>query len=212
MARTFIRVIRLGKWFPPGDKLAAAIARLIILREDLMLELRGIKAPKLPELDEHSEQWRRLFFFRSSIRTLWEIQGTLTTIRMNPEFKRILKKQSIQEQNDLSRICAKLNAAASLMKDLRNALGGHVLQEKVAEAIDNLADDRWGVLEVGSAIKGTHFKMAGDLVAEMFVAGVHETEKAAKTESDLKTLAELLPVVERLENVLVMYTDARGLI
>lgn len=148
MTRTYIRVVRLGKWFPPGDPLAASVARLVILREDFMVELRGILASTLPELDEHSEHRRRTYFFRNSIRTLWEIQGALTAIRMNPDFKRIVRKRPQQEQTELSQICAKLNAAASLMKNLLNSLGGHVLPEAVAKAIDDMAYDRWGILEV----------------------------------------------------------------
>src|SRR5882762_8625753 len=52
---TYIRVVRLGKWFPAGDPLAAAIARLSILREDFMLELRGIYAKSITALDTHSD-------------------------------------------------------------------------------------------------------------------------------------------------------------
>src|SRR5258708_35192649 len=87
--KTYIRVVRLGKWFPPGDPLAASVARLSILREDFMLELRGIYANSIAALDTHSDAWRRMYFFRSSVRTLWEIPGALTTIRANAEFKRI---------------------------------------------------------------------------------------------------------------------------
>ena len=98
---TYIRVVRLGKWLPAGDPLAASMARLIILREDFMLELRGIYATSISALDTHSDAWRRMYFFRSSVRTLWEIQGTLTMIRTNPEFKRILQRRSAKEQNQL---------------------------------------------------------------------------------------------------------------
>jgi hypothetical protein len=209
---TYIRVVRLGKWFPPGDPLAAAIARLSILREDFMLELRGIYANSITALDTHSDAWRRTYFFRSSVRTLWEIQGTLTTIRMNPEFKRILQKRSAKEQNQLQQISSKLNAAASLTRDIRNAMGGHVLPEAVTRALDHMSSDRWGVLEFGSVIGATHFKIAGELIVEMLVADIPENKKLAKLEADMKTMASLLPVIQSLELVLAMYADARGLI
>lgn len=209
---TYIRVVRLGKWFPAGDPLAASIARLSILREDFMLELRGIYASSITALDTHSDAWRRMYFFRSSVRTLWEIQGTLTTIRANPEFKRILQRRSAKEQNQLKQISSKLNAAASLTKEIRNAMGGHVLPEAVTRALDNMSYDRWGVLEFGSVIGATHFKVAGELIAEMLVAGVPEKNKLVKLEADMKTMASLLPVVESLELVLEMYASARGLV
>lgn len=212
MSKIYVRSIRLGKWFPPNDPLAASIARLVILREDFMLEARGILARNVSELDAHSEEWRRIYFFRNIIRTLWEIQGALTTIRMNPEFKRMLKKESPREQHELSQMSAKLNAAASIVGELRNALGGHVLSESVAKALNNLTYESWGFLEVGRTIGATHFKMAMQLVVEIFVAGIPENQKRSKLENDIGTLANLLPVVERLEKVIVMYAVARGLI
>src|SRR5260370_27128549 len=131
---TYIRVVRLSKWFLAGDPLAASMARLSILREDFMLELRGIYASSITALDTHSDAWRRMYFFRSSVRTLWEIQGTLTTIRTNPEFRRILQGRSPREQNQLKQILSKLNAAASLTKEIRNAMGGHVLPQAITRA------------------------------------------------------------------------------
>jgi len=134
--RTYIRVVRLGKWFPARDPPAGSMARLMILREDFMLELRGIHARSIPLLDVHSNIWRQMYFFRSSVRTLWEIQGTLTTIRTNREFKRILQRRPQSEQNQIKRISSKLNAAASLTREIRNAMGGHVLPEAVTRALD----------------------------------------------------------------------------
>jgi hypothetical protein len=209
---TYIRVVRLGKWFPAGNPLAASIARLSILREDFMLELRGIHANSIMALDTHSDHWRRMYFFRNSVRTLWEIQGALTAIRSNAEFKQILQKRLVAEQNQLKQISSKLNAAASVTKEIRNAMGGHVLLEAVTRALENMPSDRWGVLEVGSVIGTTHFKMAGDLISEMLVAGVPENQRVRKLEENIRTMASLLPVVKSLELVFEMYTTARGLI
>ncbi len=209
---TYIRVVRLSKWFPAGDPLAASMARLSILREDFMLELRGIYASSITALDTHSDAWRRMYFFRSSVRTLWEIQGTLTTIRTNPEFRRILQGRSPREQNQLKQILSKLNAAASLTKEIRNAMGGHVLPQAITRALDNMSSDRWGVLEFGSVIGSTHFKVAGELIAEMLVAGVPEDKKLEKLKADMKTMASLLPVIQNLELILEMYASARGLV
>ncbi|SRR5258708_2816713 len=209
---TYIRVVRLGKWFPAGDPLAASIARLSILREDFMLELRGLHASSIALLDVHSDAWRQMYFFRSSVRTLWEIQGTLTTIRSNPEFKQIFRRSSPTEQNLIRQISSKLNAAASLTKEIRNAMGGHVLPEAVSRAVDGLSYDRHGVLEFGAVIGATHFKVAGELIAEMLVTGVPEDQRLPTLQAKMKTMAGLLPVVQALEVVLAIYADARGLI
>ncbi len=209
---TYIRVVRLAKWFPGGDPLAASIARLSILREDFLLELRGLHASSIPLLDVHSDAWRQMYFFRSSVRTLWEIQGTLTTIRSNPELKRIFLRSSPTEQNLIKQISSKLNAAASLTKEIRNAMGGHVLPEAVNRTLDGLSSDRFGVIEFGAVIGATHFKVAGELIAEMLVTGVPEDQKLDTLKTKMKTMAGLLPVVQALEIMLAIYADARGLI
>jgi hypothetical protein len=36
------RIIKLRKWFPADDPLAVPVARLCILREDFLLEMRGV--------------------------------------------------------------------------------------------------------------------------------------------------------------------------
>ena len=40
-----IRYISPRKWFPAHDPIAATVARLCILREDLYIELLGLAAP-----------------------------------------------------------------------------------------------------------------------------------------------------------------------
>jgi hypothetical protein len=168
------------------------MARLMILREDFMLELRGLYATSISALDTHSDAWRRMYFFRSAVRTLWEIQGTLTTIRSNPEFKRIFRGMSPKEQNTIRQISSRLNAAAAPTREIRNAMGGHVLPDAVSRALDNLAYERFGVLEFGAVIGTTHYKVAGELIAEMLVTGVPEKQKMAKLEATMRTMADLL--------------------
>jgi hypothetical protein len=82
----------------------------------------------------------------------------------------------------------------------------------VTNALDNMPSDKWGVLEVGSVIGTTHFKMAGELIIEMQIAGVPENQRVAKIEENIRTMASLLPVVKSLELILEMYTTDRGLI
>jgi hypothetical protein len=47
--------IKLAQWFPPNDPLAMQIARLCVLREYYMLEMRGLTSGDLRELDVHSD-------------------------------------------------------------------------------------------------------------------------------------------------------------
>ncbi len=212
MAKVYIRAVRLGKWFPPNDALAVQIARLCILREDLMLQLHGLHAERIKALDLHSTAYRRTYFLRSAVRTMWEIQGANTVIRSNPAFKKMLAKCSPGDQRKLKEITRKLNAAAPLVQRLRNALGGHVDTDYVAIALKEMEWERFGFLEVGARIKETHYQFAGELVAEMLVPGVPPSERFAQLEKDMVTIAGLLPIVQALELIIATYAEARDLI
>ena len=86
------------------------------------------------------------------------------------------------------------------------------MPEAVALALETMPSDTWGVLEVGSVIGATHFKMAGELIREMLIAGVPDDQRVVRLETSIRTMASLLPVIKNLELVLAMYADARGLI
>src|SRR5690349_16080987 len=90
--RSHTTYIPIKDWFPSDDPVAAAVARLLILREDLYLELRGIVALPIPPLDECSEDWRMVYFFRNSVRTLLEIRGAIEFLSQQKAFFRQVKK------------------------------------------------------------------------------------------------------------------------
>ncbi len=87
-----------------------------------------------------------------------------------------------------------------------------MLPEAVNRTLDGLSSDRFGVIEFGAVIGATHFKVAGELIAEMLVTGVPEDQKLDTLKTKMKTMAGLLPVVQALEIMLAIYADARGLI
>jgi len=85
-----IKAIKLRSWFPPGDPVAGAVARLCILREDLSLELYGIVGARFENIDNNSAEFRRMYFWRNSLRTLEEIKHSLNKINAQPSFRKAL--------------------------------------------------------------------------------------------------------------------------
>ena len=106
---------------------------------------------------------------------------------------------------------SKLEKAKPLVEEIRNSLGGHVLQRSVELALNNMALDRWGYIEVGDVLGKTHYKFTGELVGEILLAGVPETERENELGRQFKTIAELLPVFELTDILLMMYIRARKL-
>jgi hypothetical protein len=70
MARSQTRVFKLRRSFPANDPIATTVATLCVLREDFLLELKGIVADKLEELDGNERAYRCTYFCRNSLRTL----------------------------------------------------------------------------------------------------------------------------------------------
>ena len=71
---------------------------------------------------------------------------------------------------------------------------------------------KYGYIEVGRTLKETHYKFAGELVIEMLVAGVPESQQQAEAVRHFRTIANLLPVFALTDVILTMYVDARRLV
>ena len=103
MPRSHLRPITLSKWFPSNDHTATVVARLCILREDYRLEVEGLikkdfnpfdvgsSVSKPDSLDGNSSSWRRLYFFRSSLRTLEEVRSAIDGLFVDSEQKKLLQ-------------------------------------------------------------------------------------------------------------------------
>jgi hypothetical protein len=212
MIKTYVREMKLRRWFPPNDRFAATVARLSILREDFGLEMWGIYAGRIGSLDKHSAQWRRLYFWRNLVRTLWEIRRALETLFTLPEFKRLLREQPLRRKRKFDDLLKKLSAGQVIVKGIRDSLGGHVLQRSVEKALNSMSFDRWGYIEVGRTLRETHYKFAGELVGEILLAEVPEAQRVSEAERHFRMVAELLPVFELIDIIFSMYAGARKLV
>jgi hypothetical protein len=212
MADKRILEIKLAQWFPPNDPLAMQMARLCVLREYYMLEMRGLTSNDLRELDTHSDAWRRLYFLFNSVRTLWEIQSAITVICGNAEFKQIRASREAKEEAELQELVSKLNAAIPALKIIRDSLGGHVSQQALQAALNAMDAAKTGELEIGRTKSETHYKFARQLVLEVMLTGIPEEQRAHEYKRYLGILAALLPVIESLETLVIWYAQHRGLV
>jgi hypothetical protein len=212
MSKVYVHQMNIRRWFPPNDRYAACVARLCILREDFDLEMSGLYATSIKTLDRHSTVWRRLYFWRNLVKTLWEIRRTLETLNTVPEFKRVLKRQPSGTRNEFGAMVRKLETDQSLVQNIRDALGGHVLQRTLEQALNDMPLDRFSYLEVGRNLKTTHYKFAGELVVEMLLADVPEARRQAEAERHFRTIAKLLPVFALTDIIFTMYVSSRNLL
>ena len=205
-------IVKLRKWFPPNDPLAASVARLCILREDFMLECRGVQPKEIEGLDHHSDKWRRIYFHRNMVRTLMEIRNAMVTLEREPEFKRLLQKQPKPKQDEFRRLVKEFNQAHERIKEIRNSIVAHVLQGTMQEALDEMDFDREGFYEIGQTLEDTHYKFASELVIAVLLRGVPEDLQKSKIDTDFNTIAKLIPVLSLIQEILEMYAKERRLL
>jgi hypothetical protein len=212
MAEKRTREIKLTEWFPRNDALATQIARLCVLKEYYMLEMRGLTSDDLRELDSHSDAWRRLYFLFNSVRTLWEIQGAITVICGNAEFKRIRASRGAKEDAELTKLVSKLNAAIPSLRAVRDSLGGHISQQALQTALNAMDSSRTGELEIGETVADTHYKFSRQLVHEVMLTGIPAEQRPGEYKKYIEMLSGLLPVIESLETIVIWYAQHRGLV
>ena len=212
MTRTHIRFVKLRKWFPPKDPVASSVARLCILREDFKLELQGIVAGKLSKLDGNSIGWRKLYFIRNSIRTLTEIRSAIENLRRLPGFKKLLSKQTKQDRQDFAKFMQKMNSSHQMIKDIRDAVGAHVLQQSTSRALDTPDFDWEGFLEAGEIVEDIHYRFAGELVLAILLPDVPANDRMKQLESIFETSSDLTPAIRIVDSIVWMYLRDRSLI
>ena len=145
------------------------IVRLIVLYEDLKLELRLMWLPENKALDEVSEHYRRIYILRRLFATLLEVDSALIQLNAHATFKRELPKFPANQLRDWKAAIDFFAEKKAVIKDRRNAYGGH-LQASVPKYILSLLDDSEesvGALEVKFSDDHSHhyvFKFAETLV------------------------------------------------
>lgn len=207
-----VRIVTLRKWFPPHDPLAAKVARLCILREDLLIEMQGVYVEDIKELDEGSPQSRRMYFLPNLIRTQTELSGAIQTLLISSEFQELLNKAPEGIQKAFHEAAAIIGRAHPVARDVRNDICGHVRESAVQAALERIDRDSWGLLDVGQRANLTRYKFAGELTAEILLKDVTSEERGTISSSKFATIADLMQTFALIEVCLLMYAQDRGLL
>lgn len=212
MTRTHFRHVDLWKWFPPNDPVAACLARLCILREDLWLEHQGLRFEDIKFLDGNQSAWRRIYFFRSILRTLFEIRGTILMLNKQKDFRNVIQKQSKASQKKYKSLFREFEQKHEFLKVLRNKLGGHIDYKAVVESLNSMDADRRGMIEAGTTIKEIHYRFTAELVMAMLFSGVPGNEQIDSAKQMIRKVADLSSrVFPVIDNIIGTYIKDRKL-
>jgi hypothetical protein len=151
---------------------------LCILREDFMLELRGIVAAELGALDANETAFRRVYFWRNSLRTLEEIRHTLNSLSSEASFREALLQEGSEVREAFDGLRRELNKASSdYLQGLRNTLGAHLDGPTIKRSLNETDPLKECLIEMGETVESTHYRFATEILQTALLPGVPERRK-----------------------------------
>lgn len=226
--RTRIIHIPVKQWFPPNDPIAILVLKLCILREDYLLELAGmihgewfnLKSKPTYKgyqvgLDDNSDGWRRAYFFRNSLKTLFEIKEEVEAFfgekGKNKGLKAALAQESRRFRDVIKLLRNKMQIAEKTVAHIRHNLGGHVSRGEIQKILRDMPDDTKALFQDAELTGKKRYRFVGDIVLRMFLPGVPEDEQSDKLEGLVKETAQLIPVFQTIDAVFSIYVQDRKL-
>jgi len=210
-----IQHIRISEWFPPEDRVATTVARLCILRQDLLLEGQAIRQASFPSLDQNGEEWRRLYFWRNSFKTLENIRSAVHTLQQQKAFRAALKKEPKDVQEGFNKLAKALEKISDeFLKDLRDELGGHVLEKAVTDALRRMESDQTGLVQVSTDGKVGHqqYKFVTDLVYQMMLSKSELKDPHLELKRRSRKAAKMMWAVQVIDELFNTYVHERRLL
>ena len=213
MTKTYVRQIKVRRWFPARDPVAAHIARLCILREDFAIEMSGIHASEIKKLDGNDVVYRKFYFWRRLVGTLGEIRSAFRTLEQVPDFQLIINEQTKEWRQWFKSSIDQLETDRELIRTTRDSLGGHVLHTAVQTALNSMPGENFSYLEVGATAGKTHYRFAAEIAGEMLhQTDAPEPQRQANLHSQFVAIAEHLTVFSLIDTIFEMYVDSRKLL
>jgi hypothetical protein len=149
-----------------------------VLYEDLRIELHGMKATNVPELDILDSQqdlpdrpemvglYRYHYFFRRSLATLRDFEEGLRLLNENKSFAAVRKGFDGPSRQAWDDGIAFFDLVKRRLKDVRNDIGGHFGLPAARESVMRLPGDSIGKLELvvkSGEVKDIKLYFAGEM-------------------------------------------------
>jgi hypothetical protein len=200
--------IRIKEWFPPGDEVAALMAQLCVLREDLYLEMQGLHEDKINPLDANGDNYRSTYFFRNSTRTLFEIRNAVETLKIEKTFIK-----QLAEQNNFHEAFVEFDKAMSeaheLVKRLRHETGGHLDDRAFKKALESISLETQVLFQSGSTPETLHYKFCLEFLGAIFLSKV-DKDFEKEWARILRTTADVsLKAINAVDMIFMAYVEQR---
>lgn len=212
-----ILLIRLRKWFPPDDEIANSIARLCVLKEDLRIEIEGIRTENISILDGNTSTWRKLYFLRNSVRTLHEIIIAIKSLRDWKELEIRISCFPKEMEKRAKDFYQNIDEYENDIKELRNNLwGGHIGKTGMDAALKKIDDGIIGKIEIRkfllSSLSKVFYRFGSEFILAYKLGKFPEDKRAEELQELIRKIAALsgsaIPMVDLIVDT---YAKKRGL-
>jgi hypothetical protein len=209
-----IKRVNLSKWFPANDPFATKMARICILREELMFELYcALESQNVPMNDEYSSSWQQTYFFRKMHITVAEIRSAVESLARDVKFKAFLKKQPGTFQIEFTELKKNLNSTSEAIKDFRRDVGAHFSEDSIHQALQSMSHERNGFFQISRAPRKTHYEFAEELIMAVMVRNTPNEKQYKKAISIVDALTNTTSkLFHRIDFLFISYLKDRNLV
>jgi hypothetical protein len=166
----------------------------------------------IPSLDECSTDWREIYFFRNSVKTLLEIRSAIEKLKSKKAFVRTLSHQPAPLNKALGELSRALNEAHILIKKLRNEVAGHLPHEAIDEALKKIALDTECLVQMGNKPKEIHYKFSLEFIGATMLRHVAFPDAEKEWQSILTTTLQIgFKAIKSIDMLFVAYSRMRNL-
>ena len=185
------------------------MAQLCVLREDLYLELEGLKQDEIQPLDHNGDNFRSAYFFRNSTKTLFEMRKAVQNLKRQADFMKKLANQKDFHTAFKDFDKAMFNSR-NLLKRLRHETSGHLDERAFENALKIISSDTKQLFQAGNNPKTLHYKFCLEFLGAIFLRMAdkdfeEEWQKILKTTSDVSFKA-----IKAIDMLFMAYVQQRG--
>lgn len=185
------------------------MAQLCVLREDLYLELKGLSEDGIESLDHNGDNYRSIYFFRNSTKTLFEMRKAVQLLKGQAAFMKQLAKQK-DFHAAFKEFDKAIFKSRDLLKRLRHETAGHLDEAAFKNALEKISPDTKQLFQGGNNAKTTHYKFCLEFLGAIFLRKVdkdfkEEWRMILKVTSDLSFKA-----LKAIDLLFMAYVEQRG--
>ena len=185
------------------------MAQLCVLREDLYLELEGLSEDEIESLDHNGDNYRSIYFFRNSTKTLFEMRKAVQLLKGQAAFMKQLANQK-DFHAAFKEFDKAIYKSRDLLKRLRHETAGHLDEAAFENTLGKISPDTKQLFQGGNNAKTTHYKFCLEFLGAIFLRKVDKDFKE-EWRRILKMTADVsFKALKAVDLLFMAYVEQRG--